>query len=137
MDPLSISASIAGLLALSGSVIQYLSAIKEAPDARERLLLELSSASGLLYSLKDLCAQNEISPSCLRSLQSLCSPDGPFDQLKHALESLAAKLSAPGNRERLKRVLTWAFDKGEVKNLLDLIERQKSYFLLALQGNHL
>jgi hypothetical protein len=39
-------------------------------------------------------------------------------------------------REKVKKALTWFFDQGEAKSLMDMMERQKTYFLLALQGNH-
>ena len=89
-----ISASIAGLLVLTRSVIQYLSAVEEASDIRGRLLLEVSSASGLLYSLKDICEQDEPPSGYSVSLKSLCALQGPFQQFKKALELLASRLSS-------------------------------------------
>lgn len=136
MDPLSISAGIAGLLALTGTVIQYLSAIEEAPKARDRLLLEVSSASGLLYLLKDLCEQRDSPSGCFLSLESLCSPQGPFDQFKKALELLAEDLAPVKGPKKVMKALTSRFDEGKTKTLLDVIERQKTYFLLAIQGNN-
>ena len=135
MDPLSISASIAGLLTLTGCVIQYLSAVGDS-ETRVSLLLEVSSASGLLHSLKDLCQQSEMPPGCFISLKSLCAPQGPFDQFKRALELLERKLAPVHGREKVKRALVWFFNQDEVQSLMDVMERQKTYFLLALQGNH-
>jgi hypothetical protein len=133
MDPLSISASISALLTLSGTVIKYLSAVEQASDTRARLLLEISSARGLLFSLDDLCRQTEMSSGCFMSLKSLSTSDGPFEQFKMALELLAGKLAPV---KKVRRALTWIFNQGEVNALLDTIERQKTYYLLALQGNN-
>ena len=137
MDPLSLSASIAGLLALTGTVTQYLSAVKEASETRGRLLLEISTARGLLYSLNDLCQQGEMPPGCFMSLRSLSAPDGPFDQFKNALELLARRVAPTKGPMRAMKVLTWIFDQNEVKDLMSVVERQKTYYLLALQGNNL
>lgn len=136
MDPLSISASIAGLLALTGTVIQYLSSIEEASEERGRLLLEVSSASGLLYSLKNICEQTEPCSGCFMSLESLSSPQGPFEQFKTALELLAGRLAPAKGLVKAKRALTWIFDKREIDDLMKVVERQKTYFLLAIQGNN-
>jgi hypothetical protein len=136
MDPLSISASIAGLLALTGTVIRHLSTVEEASETRGRFFLEVSSARGLLYSLNDLCSQTEMSSGCFISLKSLCTPQGPFEQFKEALELLAAKLAPMKGSAKVKKALTWIFNQTEVNALLDVVERQKTYYLLALQGNN-
>jgi hypothetical protein len=136
MDPLSISASIAGLLALAGIVTQYLSTIAKAPDNRERLLMEVSSTSGLLYSLKDLCERVDVHSSIFISLKALNAPQGPFEQFKKTLELLVEKLAPAHGRAKVKKALTWYFDQSEVNALMDVIQRQKTFYILALQGNH-
>ena len=59
MDPLSISASIAALLALTGTVVQYLTAVKGASKDSQKTLLEVSSASGLLYQLREILVSDK------------------------------------------------------------------------------
>jgi hypothetical protein len=137
MDPLSISASIAGLLTLTGQLIQYLSSVENASEAREMLLMEVSITSGLLYSLKDLCQQVEPHSEVFMSLRSLNSPNGPFDLFKKNLELLAAKITPIRSRDKVKKALSWHFEQSEVNGLMDVIQRQKTYYILALQGNHL
>ena len=137
MDPLSIAASIAGLIALTGTVVQYLSAVTEATEARGRLLLEVGAARGLLHSLKDLCELADVPPACFISLKSLCAPQGPFDQFKASLEQLGGQLAPKKGFAKVRIALNWTLDKDEVKSLMETMERQKMYFGLALQGNNL
>lgn len=137
MDPLSISASIAGLLALTGPLIQYLSSVEKASEAREMLLMEVSSTSGLLYSLKGLCQEVDPQSQIFMSLKSLASPQGPFDLFKKSLEILAAKVAPARSAGKLKQAITWRFEESDIKQLMDVLQRQKSYYILALQGNNL
>lgn len=124
MDPLSISASIAGLLALTGTVIKYLVAVEEVSKVREILLLEVSSARGLLYSLKDICEQSEPASGYLAGLKSLCAPQGPFEQFKKALKLLAGRLAPGKGLVKAKNALTWIFKKGEVEALINVMKRK-------------
>ncbi|KAI9767661.1 MAG: hypothetical protein M1840_005532 [Geoglossum simile] len=130
-DPLSISASIIALLQLSATVIKYLSDVKDAPDDIKKLRAEVISTAGLLYTLKAL---SEAGEAWLTTIQSLNTPSGPLEQIRLSLERLAGKLRpAPG----LKKILGWPFQKGEVKDTVCVIERQKALFGLALQNDHL
>jgi hypothetical protein len=52
-DPLSISASITALLQLTSRVVQYINSVKDASKECFRIRDEISSASFLLYMLKD------------------------------------------------------------------------------------
>lgn len=137
MDPLSISSGIAGLLALTGQVIQYLSSVHTASETRQMLLMEVSSTSGLLYSLKDLCQQVDVDSGIFLSLKFLNSPRGPFEQLKLSLERLTMKLAGPNGRSKIIKSMAWPFQQSDVKDLIDLVQRQKTYYILALQGNHM
>jgi len=136
-DPVSISANIIAVLQASATVIRFLSDIKDARTERERLLNEIVFTQGLLYSLKDKAA-NQNDTASLKSLASLGVQNGPLDQFKTALERLGKKLR-PAHSElgKFGKSLIWPFQKDEVKDILSTIERQKSFFLLALQNSHL
>jgi len=136
-DPVSISALIIAVLQASATVIRFLSDIKDVRTERERLLNEIVFTQGLLYSLKDKAA-NQKDTASLKSLASLGIQNGPLDQFKTALERLGKKLR-PVHSElgKFGKSLIWPFQKDEVKDILSTIERQKSFFLLALQNSHL
>ncbi len=137
MDPLSVSASIAALLQLTGTVVQYLNSVMGASEDRQNILLQISSVSGLLYLLRDLAKRTEGEDSWFKTLNSLSVPEGPLEQFKTVLETLASKLKPVVGWKKAGKAFTWPFQKGEIKDILCTIERQKSLFGLALQNDHM
>jgi hypothetical protein len=136
-DPVSISASIITILELSKRVLNYLNGVKGASDDRRRLLSEVASISGLLYHLKDRAEQTQRSYSLLKTLQSLEGPKGPLESLDLTLKTLESKLTPAEGWKTVKRAIDWPFQKEEIKEILQRIERYKSLFSLALQNDHL
>jgi hypothetical protein len=133
MDLLSISASIAALLSLTSTVVQYLAAVKGASKESRKVLVEVSSVSGLLYQLKDLAEREREGETSSRTVRLLSEPRGPLEQLQTALNELASKLTPVAGWEKPRRALVWPFQKEEIKAILGTIERQKSLLGLALQ----
>jgi hypothetical protein len=136
-DPLSISASIIAILQLTGTVVQYISDVKSAPQDRQRILDELVSVTGVLYHLKGLAERPQSDGPGALTVKSLDGPKGPLDQFKIALERLAAKLAPSHGVQKFGKKITWPFQKAEIKEILDLIERQKSLFNMALNNDHM
>ena len=52
-DPLSITSGILAVLQLASRVVQYLNAVREASNDKQRLVAEIGSVTGFLYLLKD------------------------------------------------------------------------------------
>ena len=119
MEPLSAVASVISILKLVGAVTCYLNNVKDAPEERTRLLVEISTISGLLTTLRDLAMKSEQNGTALASVKALDVPLGPGRSVK-----------------RFGKVLAWPFKKQEVRELLEVIERQKSLFILALQNDN-
>lgn len=136
-DPLSISASIVTILQLTASVAQYLNDIKDASKERQSLLVEISSVSSLLYTLKGLAERAQWGDTWLTTMKSLMAPKGPMEQFKAALENIASRLMPIGGLKRVGNAITWPLQKNEIKDILCVIERQKTLFALALQNDHL
>ena len=134
MDPLSLTASIIAVLQLSGTVISYLNDVKEASKDSYSILLEVSSVTGLLYTLRSLI-ETDKGDGYLDVARSLAVPYGPLDQFKTTLEKLSKQLQPATGVRKAARVLKWPFKKEEVKELLSTIERQKTLFSLALQND--
>ena len=136
-DPLSISANITAILQLSSTIVQYVSQARTANKERGKLLAELASASAILELLKDLAEQAQWEEAWTLTIVSLAAPRGPLNQFKQALEHLASKIKpATGIRETVN-ALSWPFERGEIKDILSSIERQKSLFGIALQNDHM
>ena len=60
---------------------------------------------------------------------------GPLDQFREALEALAGKLQSSGTAKSVGKALSWHFEKKEVDEFLNRMERLKSFIALALQGD--
>lgn len=135
-DPLSISASIIALLQLTSTVVRYLNDVKDAFDERLRIRDEITSASFLLYMLRDRAEQASLGEAWLSTVRSLSVPKGPLEQFKRALEQLATRLAPVNELAKIGKALKWPFQREEIKDILSTIERQKSLFDLALQNDH-
>lgn len=137
MDPLSVSASIIALLQLTGTVISYLSDVSDGPRELQRVRREISSALGILIMLQDQANQATQGDSFSSTLKSLNVPYGPFEQFHTALERLALKLAPVQGWRKIRKAFKWPFEKEEIHEILDIIERQKSLFSLARQSDHI
>ena len=136
-DPLSISSGIIAILQLASSVVQYLNAVRDASDERQKLITEIGSVTGFLYLLNESVETQYRTSPLSTTYKSLCVADGPLDQFKDALNELAAKLRpAHGGLRRTGKALLWPFQKSEINSILYKIERQKTLFSLALQNEN-
>ena len=115
----------------------YLQDVKDASEDRQRILTEVTSVTGLLSCLKDLAdREQERSPST-SAARLLAVEDGPLSQFKQALERLSSKLAPVTGLKKAGKTLMWPFQKREISDILKIIERQKTYFVLALQNKDL
>ena len=131
------SASLTALLQLSSTVIQYVVAVKGAPEDRGRILSELATVNSILFILQEQADQAKQEDEWSSTLRSLNVPEGPLDLFRRALERLSAKLGPPSTSfEKVRKAMIWPFGKGETKELLDIIERQKALLILARQNDH-
>ena len=135
MDPLSISASIAALVQITGTVIEYLHGVKGASEDRQNILSELISVSGMLFVLQDHADQQGDSWSL--TLKSLNGSEGPLAQLGKALELLVSKLAPVKGLKKVGKAFAWPFQKEEIREILNTIERQKALLTLARQNDHM
>ena len=125
------------MLQLTGTVIQYLNLVKGAPEDRQRLLLEVCNISSMLYVLEDQASQTQQDDAWSSTLLSLGGPNGPIKQFKTALEHLEQKLRPVEGLRKISKAIAWPFQKGEITEILDVIERQKTFFNLARQNDHM
>ncbi len=136
MDPLSFSASITTLVQLAGTVIRYLSNVRDGPKELQRIRIEVSSVLGILFLLQEQSDQVKQGDSFTSTLRSLDVPNGPLEQFRIALECIASKIAPVKGWEKLGKTLKWPFEKEEIQTTLNTIERQKALFSLALQHDH-
>ena len=137
MDPLSVSASIVALLQLSSTVINYLSDVKGGPKDLQSIRLEISSILSLLITLQDQADQATAGDACSPTLRSLNVPNGPFQQFHSVLERLASRLAPVEGWKKVGKAFKWPFEKEEMHDILNTIERLKTLLSLARQHDHI
>lgn len=140
-EPFSIGASIIAVLQLTATVYKYVNCVKDSSQERSRLRDGIASACTPLYMLRDRLDEAGQDASLLASVRSLGAQDGPLDQFKKILESLADRVTSIDGKSRklgeLRRSLEWPFRKDEIESMLRAMESQKSLFHLALQNDTL
>lgn len=137
-DPLSVTASIVALLEFSAKVIGYLNDVKNGSADRGKVLSEIASVNCMLYSLQEKAHEDKQNDAWSSTFHSLNVPNGPLDQIRTALESLSTKLAPPSTPLRkVRKAITWPFQKGEIKEILERIERAKGLLNLARQNDHM
>jgi len=142
MDPLSISASIAGLVALADAIFRgayrYAKAAKDGPESIRQLADETQNLAGVLHRLSNLASVLEIN-SCTNTIR-----------LRHViacrrlLARVEKKVAAAGSdieshrlRDSLRRRVQWPFSEKEMKELLADLQRHNTALSLALSADTL
>ena len=137
MDPLSISASISTILQLTGTVIQYLNTVKGTAKDCQRILSELYNIRNTLYVLEEQASQVHPGDVWSSTLLSLNRPNGPIQQFKTVLQYLEKKLAPVEGWRKLGKIIAWPFQKDEIEEILNILERQMPLFNLARQNDHM
>ena len=140
MEPLSISASLTALLGLSASVIKYVRSIKGASSERQCLLRELSHLRGILSTLQehaDDISEGDDDAQWASTARCLSANDGPIKQFRELLEMLLTKLETTGRTKKIIGAIAWPFVRDEVNQILESLERFKTYFALSLEQDHI
>ncbi|KAJ7582122.1 ankyrin repeat-containing domain protein [Mycena floridula] len=137
---MDVAASIIALAQGAQALFNYVANVREGLHAPAELLESLVPLSSLLNTLvlkvRPPCQNAELESTAIL----LCSPEGPFTQLHTLIEQLLTKVerssaSSTGPIRKFVQALKWPFDKGEVAELMQKIERVKSLITLALQND--
>ena len=137
MDGLSVAASIIAVVQIAGSVITYLSDIKDAPKECGKCLIEVSNSNTLLLKLKDRLSESSSTELWYTDVQALVDKDGPLDQYRLALQCLREKVEPTNKVRKLANTFRWNFVKEEVASILARMERLKTLVSIALEMDHL
>jgi hypothetical protein len=132
-DHNTVNVSIATVLSITDGIIGNLRDVHKAPSDHIDLLIELSSISNLLTVLERRARGASPGDLWFAEIQKLAVQNGALDQFKSTLEQMKSKLRVANGPERL----TWAFDKRDIKDTLDRIERLKTLVGIALAEDHL
>ncbi|KAK7425214.1 hypothetical protein QQX98_000129 [Neonectria punicea] len=134
MDPLSLAASIAGLLSLAGQVIstgyKLCSKMSKNADDLKALINEAAGFSGILLGVK----------SHLQSQPPVLADPGLMDKMlqdsKTTLEELGQLLDKMSKASRLAMMVKGEGREERLEKLLRRIEQHKLFFILCFQLEH-
>ena len=136
-DPLSVSASISGLVTLADILFrrtyQYIKAVKTAANEISALSDEIGSLHGILRRLCVVACQLE-DKNLARTTQihHIDSCNHTLEHMKSILDRDDTSMLRGERLETLKRKMRWPFKSSEVKVLLEDIGRHKATLGLAL-----
>ncbi|KAF4332836.1 ankyrin repeat [Fusarium beomiforme] len=142
MDPLSISASIAGLVTLADLVfraaLRYSKSVKEVPKEVKALLDEIKDLSLLLHNLSMVAYGFQLQPDP----QNPATAPKPYhlhecQQLLNRLEKGLPDFEAQSGLNKLQSRLKWPFTTSDTKEILQAIGRHKQTITIALNSDSL
>ncbi|KAL4813534.1 ankyrin repeat-containing domain protein [Aspergillus spinulosporus] len=126
MDPLSITASVAGLATLAYQIIGYLGTVRAGGKDRLNLCREVTylwmSITSLLEQLSDAIKDDKIPDS----LRSLFDPDGILKDIKIQLEDLEHTIKSRSTHGKIAQTLAWPFTQKDAERMIERIHRLKS-----------
>ena len=128
-EPLSIIGTIAAVASITSSVVNYIKAVKHASTESRQLLLEVKCTSGALISIQDLAEETSPEDPWWRNLTALADP---LEQYQTLLKNLFNRLEPTTGSKR--EALKWPFQKKDITETLENLDRQKAAFMLTLQN---
>ncbi|KAI0802248.1 hypothetical protein GGR55DRAFT_683494 [Xylaria sp. FL0064] len=147
MDPLSISASIAGLVSLADLVFRattrYVRQAKESSKEVQTLRSELKNFTILLHSLS-LVAYDLESTTSASNIQSqkpnltvklVLDCKKILDSIQKGLETTEQDFNSSSRIKRVQARLSWPFSASETKELVQSMQRHKQTIDLAVNAD--
>ncbi|CAG8972229.1 hypothetical protein HYALB_00001627 [Hymenoscyphus albidus] len=142
-EPLSVAGSIAGLVAIAGTVYtrtyRYIKTVKNSEKEIAQLASEIIYLCGLLHRLSlytDVLQGDTTSETNFR-LHHINACREILAKLEKKLETTDPAAPGHSREERLIKRLKWPFSMAETRDLIVEVERHKSTFNIALSANNL
>jgi hypothetical protein len=141
-EPLSIAASISGIISLTDVVFCYTfkfgRAVHGAKDDVERLSEEINCFSAVLRSLHALAHHLETQGQefdCALRVEHLSQCERTFEKIKKRLKKAGDDLNGRSKLRAVTRQLKWPYSASETKELLADVSRHKSTISLATSAD--
>ncbi|RSM13754.1 hypothetical protein CEP52_001698 [Fusarium oligoseptatum] len=140
-DPLSMAASIAGLMSLADTafryVFKYARGVVGAKKEVESLSAEINALAGVLRSLHALASELEAEASFEPTLrmQHLIHCKQSLETIRNRVKKAADDFDNKAKWEGIARRLKWPFSVSETKDLLSDISRCKETLTLATSAD--
>lgn len=139
-EVLGLAASVIAVIQITTSVVtqvyNYGQNVKNAKADLELVDRELKDLNVILKKLEDLALRAEKSDQGLEKWQSLVplkKSDGPLKDCRKALAEIEGQLTpVTGKAAKLAEKAKWPWKKEKVKRALDVVVKQKKFFLESL-----
>ena len=135
MDPLSIAASVAGLVSVtiqvSGTIVSYCNAAKDAPKSVQEINQELLLLLSALQQLDTFLTTQALKNSSFDQSSILATA---LASCRDAIIAISARLPTPkqdGKTHTLDK-LKWPFSEKEIQQKLEALRRCTSIFQFAI-----
>jgi hypothetical protein len=135
MDPISLTASIIGVLQLTSALTSYINDARNTTAEQAKVAVEAGNLHGLLTTLRFRVEEARSDDPWFDQVKLLGIENGPLDQLKDILKIMLNELPLSRKRDQIKSALLWKFTKKEVENALARMERLKSLINCALTND--
>lgn len=138
-DPLSLAASLAGLVSLSDTVFRYVyKYVRGVAGAKEeiaKIAQELQSFTGILRSVQVLAQsleeEGDTYDPAIR-VHHVYHCEQTLNRIHDRMKRSAQKVEKGSPRDCLKQQLKWPFSKSETQEVLDELERHKNNLNLGI-----
>jgi NACHT domain len=141
-EGLALAASVIAVLQLSDRVIGlcggFMGKVRGADREVAQMITTITSLKGFLEFLNNFVS-DKIDPAQVRQLHSLCRPEGPLDLCMVLLRDMESKLQperAKRDYNGMLKAISWPFKWKDIADSLDIIEKQKTLMMLAMQGDN-
>lgn len=138
-DPLSVVASVAGVVAFAASTARTLiSLIQEMADAPEEILhirRDVQNLSAVLVSIQDTWARHNLKSEDLALVTSLTEYLSLCQDSMQSIRALLVPLAAKGSgRKSPLRMVGWVMRKGEIRTLRERLQEGKASLNITLSA---
>jgi len=134
MDPLSIAASITGVLTFTASVLKLVGDIREAPEEMLDLRTELHNLAAILRSADEVTTRYGVRAEDAPLVDTVRQHLDHCRLVTEAIRSQLAPLvgSAGAGRRSPMRALRWTLRRGEIRSLRGRLRDAKAGLQLAV-----
>jgi len=137
-EVLAVAASIITVIQITDRVISlccsFVGKVRGAEKEAIQMVNTVTGLKGFLEFLHTFVKNEENAPR-LPLLNSLCNPGGPLEVCTTALTDMEGKIR-PTKRDHtgVLKPITWLWKSNEIAQILQNIEEQKTFMMLAMQG---
>ena len=130
-DPFSIISLLGIAASLTKAVLQYASAVKDAPDELEKLKRSFTSIHDLFEQLKELMDDDDFRQE-FADVSALYNAIGDFVVTVEILDRALRRLGAANGVSRILIRIKWPFERTKTQELVETIQKYIQVFQFAL-----